>query len=578
MQGIPTLCPVPASLAGARAQPCTGHSAQDHRVVPNFALLPPWPCKRPQQLGRIGAERFSSAPVPASGHSPPSPFGEFARTLQPLGGAAPGAALACWQSRAPRSARLAARPLLWGAASSLSCRHPSPTAPPAPTVRLAGRACPPSLNKPLTTGQQPPVRMDVYWTIFAVAAVVAAALEWRNRQGKGGAGSGAADRGFLAFKNNYLLVYSLMMGEPACLPSFRAPFRAWVGSGVCRPAADPGAGLKFQTAPPDGDGFKPPPHVWLAHPCRRPPAALPPPPASDCLQPETGCRGRTCTACTTFTGSTWAPSASCSSRVRLLSFLTPQNAMPCGAWLPLTLGSGGLVPPRPTKPSPHNSPLTCRFRLLDGLRHRGRRPGRQAVSVQWLRSAVLGIACTPCCSDLVALRCPLSMLNAPATPPTSLPPRALQRPQARGADLLRHLRRRLRHQALQQLLGALRRPRALRHRHEPALLRLRVLAGQRALQARLRGRLAGRHLFERRLPGQRADGHPGGWVPVAAVHAVLCCPCCLLLAARCSLREICSPSQPSSPNPPFPSLSLLNNRPGCKRPGRDARPGPRGAL
>lgn len=66
--------------------------------------------------------------------------------------------------------------------------------------------------------------MDVYWSIFMVAAVAAAALEWRNRQGKGGAGSGAADRGFLAFKNNYLLVYSLMMGErssltwkPACL-------------------------------------------------------------------------------------------------------------------------------------------------------------------------------------------------------------------------------------------------------------------------------------------------------------------------------------------------------------------------
>lgn len=58
--------------------------------------------------------------------------------------------------------------------------------------------------------------MDVYWVVFAVAAATAAALEYTNRMGGGGAGSTkgpATNKEFTLFRNNYLIVYSLMMGE-----------------------------------------------------------------------------------------------------------------------------------------------------------------------------------------------------------------------------------------------------------------------------------------------------------------------------------------------------------------------------
>lgn len=50
-----------------------------------------------------------------------------------------------------------------------------------------------------------------YVLLFGVAAVCAAGLEYGNRLSRGAAQATSAD--FSKFKNNYLLVYSLMMGR-----------------------------------------------------------------------------------------------------------------------------------------------------------------------------------------------------------------------------------------------------------------------------------------------------------------------------------------------------------------------------
>lgn len=54
--------------------------------------------------------------------------------------------------------------------------------------------------------------MDFYWVVFVAAGVLAAGLEYANRAGK--AGQANFTREFSLFRNNYLVVYSLMMGEP----------------------------------------------------------------------------------------------------------------------------------------------------------------------------------------------------------------------------------------------------------------------------------------------------------------------------------------------------------------------------
>ena len=48
-----------------------------------------------------------------------------------------------------------------------------------------------------------------YVVLFAALAALAALLE----TGRGRAGGGALTRDFVAFRNNYVLVYALMMGE-----------------------------------------------------------------------------------------------------------------------------------------------------------------------------------------------------------------------------------------------------------------------------------------------------------------------------------------------------------------------------
>lgn len=67
-----------------------------------------------------------------------------------------------------------------------------------------------------------------YWTVFAFFLVATGFLEMKNR-----AAAAAAEKGqekgsalFNAFKNNYLLVYSLMMGtRTPPLDAYDAPFR-----------------------------------------------------------------------------------------------------------------------------------------------------------------------------------------------------------------------------------------------------------------------------------------------------------------------------------------------------------------
>lgn len=54
--------------------------------------------------------------------------------------------------------------------------------------------------------------MELFYTaLFGVAAVLAAVLEYGNRAGRNAPGN--STREFAVFRNNYLLVYSLMMGE-----------------------------------------------------------------------------------------------------------------------------------------------------------------------------------------------------------------------------------------------------------------------------------------------------------------------------------------------------------------------------
>lgn len=78
-----------------------------------------------------------------------------------------------------------------------------------------------------------------YAMIFGVAAVLAAILEYGNRAGKSQA---ATSREFTLFRNNYLIVYSLMMGGCPGGPELAANKRAGYGWGLRRsPPAATGA-------------------------------------------------------------------------------------------------------------------------------------------------------------------------------------------------------------------------------------------------------------------------------------------------------------------------------------------------
>lgn len=53
----------------------------------------------------------------------------------------------------------------------------------------------------------------IYLAVFLVSAIAAAALEGTR---KSETGSAVGNRDFLKFRNNYVLVYTLMMGERLC--------------------------------------------------------------------------------------------------------------------------------------------------------------------------------------------------------------------------------------------------------------------------------------------------------------------------------------------------------------------------
>ena len=245
-----------------------------------------------------------------------------------------------------------------------------------------------------------------YAALFGVAAVLAAVLEYGNRAGRNAPGN--TTREFTMFRNNYLLVYSLMMGEPAAISMPVAP-------------------APHQIHPPPlpanrARGFPPP--------------ALP--------QPETGCRAPTSTPCTSTTASSGATSASSSSpALAPLWCLAPLWA----AWRTSSACRCTAAPPGCL------DRWSCPARSLEA-----------PVPVQLHVPACAGAGgCLTARQRLPASTRPASLLRRLSSP---------QRPQARGPDLLRDLHPGLLHQALQQLLDSGGGPRAVWHRHLPPLLRL----------------------------------------------------------------------------------------------------------
>ena len=257
--------------------------------------------------------------------------------------------------------------------------------------------------------------MDLYWGLFGLGAVVAFSLEWANHARKGGSGNTSPE--FSAFRANYLIVYSMMMGE-------RGP--------VGRPGVPPPAAAARSPQPPPPNKPAPPPPTRAT--------------ARDGLQ---------------------GPHV-----YRLYDFYGFDMGQ-IGKLFIAGFGSsmvfGTVVGALADKQCVGRWGGACRCAAGRACSRRGPR-------------APLG---APACRA----RPPLSKTAAPGRPTTAqLPPalastrppphpappapRSTQRPQARGADLLHHLHPGLPDQARQQLLGAGGRPRAVRHRHLAALLRL----------------------------------------------------------------------------------------------------------
>lgn len=76
-------------------------------------------------------------------------------------------------------------------------------------------------------------------SLFGLMSGVAAALEWANRHGRA---NKSIDQAFNSFKNNYVVVYSLMMG--ACME----------GEGLCKRVRQ-----RFSEA-----GFVLEPKIWMS--------------------------------------------------------------------------------------------------------------------------------------------------------------------------------------------------------------------------------------------------------------------------------------------------------------------------
>lgn len=57
-----------------------------------------------------------------------------------------------------------------------------------------------------------------YGIVFLLSALAVGILEW-TKKSEGSSGNGSSGNGnhdFLKFRNNYVLVYALMMGEQSC--------------------------------------------------------------------------------------------------------------------------------------------------------------------------------------------------------------------------------------------------------------------------------------------------------------------------------------------------------------------------
>ena len=157
--------------------------------------------------------------------------------------------------------------------------------------------------------------MEPYYVLlFGVAAVLAGGLEYGNRMAKGATQATSTD--FVRFKNNYLVVYSLMMGEwwrSLICPRRRDRPHMWLHVAASLPPCassipwsscatlHPRSHVSFRLC------VKPQsrrPYACSSYLCAAP---LP-------LQLGTGSKARMCTPCTSTTASRLATLAGSSSR------------------------------------------------------------------------------------------------------------------------------------------------------------------------------------------------------------------------------------------------------------------------
>ncbi len=120
-----------------------------------------------------------------------------------------------------------------------------------------------------------------YFFMFGLAASVAGMLEIGNRMLKGTGVATTTE--FAKFRNNYLLVYSLMMGKCTASGGYRRLSSTTSGQGPCMPRMAP-----VQC------------HAYML--------------TIRSVQPATGCKARTYTPSTSTTASAGATLAGCSSR------------------------------------------------------------------------------------------------------------------------------------------------------------------------------------------------------------------------------------------------------------------------
>jgi hypothetical protein len=213
-----------------------------------------------------------------------------------------------------RTRRQAARPAPGRAAGQRPAAPRAPARPraakvPARRARGAARPAPPPGGGAMAIA-------SFYWVAFAAFAAPAAWLEFDHGSGLFGGGKGAAARGeragpeYARFRNNYLIVFALMMGGSVLRqwpPHGGARVRTWGRGGAH------GGRIAQASAPPPAASPAPSAHP---HPDLRPISIQTRP-----RQPATGCRAPTSTTSTSTTASASATSGG------YLSWASP--AAPC---------------------------------------------------------------------------------------------------------------------------------------------------------------------------------------------------------------------------------------------------------